>query len=393
LNGIMPAILPTAPTTLTAMFFTSPDRMVLNWTSVPGAAGYILIARPGAAVTFTPAQNQSYMPGVQGSDTILYVGTDLSFIHNGIIAGNSYNYAVYSYDSNRFYSPAPTRTINTSLFCQGLAGGIWVAVPGDATYGTSDFCVQKFEAKDVSGIPTSQASLAPWMNISQTASIAACRALGPNYDLISNTEWLTIATNIAQVGSNWSAGTVGAGTLNRGHSDANPNMACAASSDDSLAWVQTDCTPKGSTGDAWNQKRTHTLSTGSVIWDLAGNLYDWTSYVIPNINAKPYVSTDGAPVNAWREFYAVDSGFGVIIRSQLFPNNAQKSFWNDIWTSSAYEVGQYNSGVNGYGGALRRGGYWAGGTTSGLFSAILSVPPSHAYNDIGFRCVARPPSI
>jgi hypothetical protein len=393
LNGTMPAVLPPAPTTLTSIFFTTPDRIVLNWTAAPGAAGYILVARSGGAVTFVPARTQTYSAGAQGSDNILYVGTDLTFVHNAIISGNSYNYAVYSYDSNRFYSAVPARTINTSLFCQGLAGGSWVAVPGDASYGTSDFCVQKFEAKDVGGVPTSQASLSPWVNISQTASISVCRALGPTYDLISNDEWLTITANIAQVASNWSSGTVGVGTINRGHSDNNPGSACAASSDDTLAWVQTDCTPKNSSGDVWNQKRTHTLSTGGIIWDLAGNVWDWTNYVIPDINAKPFVSSDGAPLSAFRELMALDSGFTSMPRAQLTPTNAQKSFWNDSWASSVYGMGQYNSGTNGSGGALRRGAVWSDGLGSGVFAADLLRAPSFSSTLITFRCVARPPSL
>jgi hypothetical protein len=393
INGIMPAVLPAAPTTLTAMFFTSPDRMILNWTAAPGATGYMVVARAGAAVSFVPNQTQTYSSGAQGSDTVLYVGTDLTFVHNGIVSGNSYNYAVYSFDANHFYSAVPIRTFNTSLFCQGLAGGSWVAVPGDATYGTSDFCVQKFEAKDVGGFPTSQAALSPWMNISQTGSIAACRTLGSTYDLISNAEWLTIAANIAQVAANWSSGTVGIGSINRGHSDLNPSSACAASSDDTLGWVQTDCTPKNSSGDVWNQRRTHTLSTGAVIWDLAGNVWEWTSYAIPSNTNKPYVSIDGGPVNALREFTALDSDFSSMARGALVPTNAQKSFWNDSWSSSAYGVGMYYSGLSGTGGSLLRGGNWGLGSATGLFAANLLAVASGAYPDIGLRCVARPPSL
>jgi hypothetical protein len=392
INGTMPAILPLAPATLTAMFFTSPDRMILNWTAVSGAAGYMLIARAGAAVTFTPTRNQTYVPGAQGSDTILYVGTDLTFVHSAIVSGNSYNYALYSYDANHFYSSVPTRTINTSQFCQGLAGGSWVAVPGDATYGTNDFCVQKFEAKDVGGIATSQAALAPWAGIAQASAVISCRALGSTYDIISNAEWLTIGANIAQVASNWSSGTVGVGYVNRGHSDSNPNSACAASSDDTLAWVQTDCTPKNSSGDVWIQKRTHTLSTGGVIWDLSGNVWDATDFAIPDINAKPYVSTDGAPMNAWREYTAIDAGFTSMTRGELTPTNAQKAFWNNNWASSTFGMGRYYPGLNGSGNILIRGGYWTDNIDAGLFAGLF-MTTSGLWNAAGFRCVARPPTL
>jgi hypothetical protein len=393
LNGIMPAVLPAAPTTLATLFFTSPDRMVLNWTPSSTAVGYMLLSRPGAAVSFVPNRNQIYTPGVQGADTILYVGSDLTFIHNGIVSGNSYNYALYSYDANRFYSAVPVRAINTSQFCQGLVGGTWVAVPGDATYGTSDFCVQKFEAKDVSSVPTSQASLTPWVSVSQTSAVAACRSLGPNYDLISNPEWLTIGANIAQVASNWSSGTVGVGTVNRGHSDNSPSSSCAASSDDTLGWVQTDCTPKNSSGDVWSQKRTHTLSTGAVIWDLSGNVCDLTNYVIANNNTKPFSSADGAAVLAWRDFTVIDSGFTAMTRGELTPTNAQKSFWNDNWASQTYGMGRYLAAIPGSGGSLARGSNYGDSTATGIFSARLDHTTLGTAGFTGFRCVAHPPSL
>jgi hypothetical protein len=286
LVGTMPRILPSPPLRLKARFFTGPNRTILSWDSSSGAAGYMLVVREGAAVSFSPASNQIYTSGSQGNDTIIYIGSDLTFVHNAVASGSSFHYALFSYDSNRFYSPVPTRIVNVSLFCQGLEGGSWVAVPGDPSFGTNDFCVQKFEAKDVGGIPTSQAAQSPWASITQTASIAACRALGPHFDLISNEEWLTIAANIAQVPSNWSSGIIGTGTVNRGHSDNNPASACGASSDDALAWVHTDCSPKDSNGDVWRQKRTHTLSTGALIWDISGNVSEWTSYTVPS-GAKP----------------------------------------------------------------------------------------------------------
>lgn len=52
------------------------------------------------------------------------------------------------------------------------------------------------------------------------------------YSLITNAQWQTIARNIEQVSANWSGGSVGAGSLNRGHSDSAPNNALAASTDD-----------------------------------------------------------------------------------------------------------------------------------------------------------------
>ncbi|MBC7530940.1 MAG: hypothetical protein H7318_05120 [Oligoflexus sp.] len=361
----------------------------MTWTNT-GAAGYLVVARASAAVTFNPTRSTIYSTGAQGSDTILYVGSAATFAHTGVTSSTTYYYAVYSYDANNFYSLlAATATGNTTTSCAGLAGGTWVEVPGDAAYGTSDFCVMKYEAKNVSSIATSQAASSPWVNISQTNAIVACQALGTGYNLISNADWLTLGAHIANVASNWSSGSVGTGTINRGHSDNSPGGACSASTDDSLGWVQTDCTAKNSSGDVWNQKRTHTLSNGSVVWDLAGNVWDWTSYVIPNISAKPYGSADGSPVWAWREFTTVNSGFSSMTRGELTPTNAQKAFWNDTWASSTYGMGQYLSGANGSGGALLRGAAWAEGATAGLFAVYLGNAPSEANPYIGLRCVFR----
>ncbi len=98
---------------------------------------------------------------------------------------------------------------------------------------------------------------------------------GSGYGLISNAEWQTIARNIEQVSSNWSSGTVGTGALNYGHSDGSPNNAIAASSDDADPCFETGQSCSSTTWD--RQRRTFTLSNGEVIWDFAGNVWQWTA--------------------------------------------------------------------------------------------------------------------
>jgi hypothetical protein len=389
----MPAILPAKPASFTALYATGPDRVVLDWGNA-GASGYILVMRQGGPVAFTPTATSTYTSGAQGSDEILYVGTNLTYVHSTITAGNSYHYAVYSYDANHFYSSTAATVSNgtNSALCSGLAGGTYILIAGDATYGTNDFCVQKYEAKNASGTPTSQVLLSPWVSITQNEAISECQSLGPHYKLISNDEWLTIASNIANVGSNWNAGVgpVGTGDMNRGHSDNSPASSCAASSDDTYAYVQTNCTPLN-TG-TWNQKRTHTLASGDVIWDFAGNVWDWTSYVIPNISAKPYVSADTSPQAAWRELSAVNAGLSSMPLEKLRPTHDDKSFWNDAWNSSQ-NIGQYYAGINGSGGVLVRGAGWNLTTNAGVLSATLhNDASSSSRTDLGFRCVLRPSS-
>ena len=84
---------------------------------------------------------------------------------------------------------------------------------------------------------------------------------------MTNDQWMTIATNIANKSSNWSNGNVSDGALNRGHSNTLNTHALAATNGEGSG----------------TEKRTHTLSNGEVIWDMAGNVWEWTSYRIDQI--------------------------------------------------------------------------------------------------------------
>lgn len=268
-------------------------------------------------------------------------------------------------------------------------GGTWVLVPGDPDYGTNHFCVMKYEAKNNSGAPTSTASNAPWVFINQQDASTECASLGKGYHLINNGEWMTIATNLANVASNWSGGSVGSGSLFRGHTDDSPNSAggspCAASANDSLAYVETDCTPiaaGGAEDDESTQRRTMTLSNGQVIWDFSGNVWEWVHYL--NINQKP--TPNGY---FWSEYPAV-SGTSTMPLSYLIPSNSLKSFWTDSWDSNQ-SIGMLWAGPDTEGGSLHRGGDWDDAGYGGVFAANLHASPTPTYDAIGFRCAVAVP--
>ena len=260
----------------------------------------------------------------------------------------------------------------------------YILVPGDTFYGTTNFCVMKYEAKFGSkGAESRAAGLPARGTVSQTVAQASCRNLGPSYALINNAEWMTLAANIANVPSNWSGGSVGSGALNRGHSDNTPANALAAVTDDN--------DPCNGTGQAcssttWNdQRRTHVLSNSNVIWDLAGNVWEWVDY--NNFEDKPTPATA-----AWTE-YTVVTGTTTMPKTLLVPSNATKNWWNDSWNGATNGIGQYYAGTNSSGGALLRGASWLHGSMSGVFTAGLYLDPSDTYADLGFRCVFRPPSL
>ena len=370
---------PAAPTITSAVFNVSPDNLTITWSSVADAAGYIVILNDSTDVSWVPTDIQTYTAGPQGSDVVVYVGSDTSYSYTGatITAGTTYSIAIYSYQVNKVYSNLPaTKTV---LSCADLAGGTWVAVPGDGVYGTSGFCVQKYIPSNVSGAPTSQTGTTPWVSINQDDARTACANIGAH--LITNPEWMTIAANIASQDSNWSNGTVGDGTLSRGHSDTNPNQACAADASDLNGWVEGSCTGQTQGALAFNQRRTQNLSNGEVIWDIGGNVWQWIDY--NNASDKP------TPANAaWHEFTAM-TGSTTTPMSHLVPLNSAQNWWDDTWNSTE-SIGKINPGTNGSGGALLRGASWIVGSDAGPFAVYLGYAPSLVSTGVSFRCARQP---
>ena len=278
------------------------------------------------------------------------------------------------------------------------AGYVWA--PGSARHGTlPGFCVMQFEAKNVGGLPASQPTGLPWVGISQVNARIACEAVGPGYRLISDQEWMTIAEDIARTPIN---NQLGSGfSLARGHSDNDPGTRLAASASDqpavlgcnlalpmdnpANAYVAGVCEIRGdgvnskgyagTNGNGWasspEQLRTHVLSNGEVVWDMAGNVRNWTDQYVIATTSKPT-----PVVNAWQEYTAITDykSFEYIkppVHTWTSTNNI-----GQIYTSS-------NDGVR----AFHRGGHWNDGVTAGVFSLPLHFTPEYTNGNLGFRCV------
>ncbi len=247
----------------------------------------------------------------------------------------------------------------------------YIRVPGNSKFGTTDFFVMKYQAKnDGANNTVSTAAGFPWVSISQRSAQDQARALGQGYHLITEAEWMTIATDALWQPSNWTSGTVGTGALYSGHNDNAPANALEATTDDTDGYFGTgNVTPS-------NQRRTFTLSNGEVIWDIAGNVWEWTDAWIQG-SEQPNDAVDGF---AWHQFTAITSWKGL-----QYANPTNRG-WN-----STQGIGQiYSDGtatnVTQYG--FRRGGDWLNGSGAGAFTLFLNSGPSGATANIGFR-VAR----
>ena len=251
----------------------------------------------------------------------------------------------------------------------------YIPVPGNSMYGTSDFCVMKYEAKTTSPAATTQAVEGPALSVTQTNAIAACNNNNTGgvtgYGLINNAEWMTIARNIEAVSSNWRNGIIGStnssgGGLWKGHSDGNPfTTYMPASNDDNDGYFNTNNISPS------EQKRTHTLSNGQVIWDLSGNVWEWLSDTIMGVD-KP---TGG------NEFTDM-TGYGQLSYDLVRPSNTD---WISSQNAGYYSQGSTTGGPY----ALLRGEQGFFGSSSGVFALtfgnINQVDPIL----IGFRCVKR----
>lgn len=250
----------------------------------------------------------------------------------------------------------------------------YIAIPGSATLETNDFCVMQYEAKCAttaaptvglispatgnttynntsqactgSYAPVSIPSGVPIGNISQTTAKTYCQAIGGH--LITNVEWMTIARNIEQVASNWNGGVIGTSWINWG------NYSGSSALD-------------GTTPGSAQSKRTHTLSTGELIWDISGNVAEWTDDTCTTATypSGGYTEWNNASLNS--------------IRSLNGPSN---SAWND----ASNGMGRY-FGCSANGRAFSRGGSLGGASNAGIYQMNLSFDTTTTDTKVGFRCV------
>jgi len=282
-----------------------------------------------------------------------YSSNGMSFTLRGSLSTNN-DYEVNYFNSN-------------SLNCSSLAGGTWI----DSGHG---FCVMQYEARNVGSVPTSQTDGTIWVNVTQTAAATACSNLGAGYHLITNAEWMLLARDAENIATNWTGGVVGSGVLARGF--VNTSNTAVAPSTGSGYEYNTGANTVGSSGTI-DYRRTLNLANGNTIWDLSGNVWEWTNDTretsqLPNLS------------ETWRQINSITNWTTGLSYNDVGPANS-------TYANSSYGVGQiYTDNGTAYPSgnthAFVRGGTWSHGALAGAFTLRLNGAPANANSSIGFRC-------
>lgn len=302
-----------------------------------------------------------------------------------------YKYNVNTNTSPDTYGLTATKNNDNDLSYRTVTGSEpilcpvgYIVVPGSSTYSTGSFCVMKYEAKNDGGNkPVSTPAGSFWVDISQTDAISTGSKVAgcAGCHLINDAEWMTIAQNALGVPSNWRDNVVGTSINNtnyiyNGHNDAVPNNALIASADDNDGYYLT-----GDTAPS-RQRRTLTLTNGEVIWDLAGNLCEWTSGQVSGANNQPGVVGGDYAIREWPS---------ITLPGNLSVNSSPANTGlldADSWNSSNGIGKTSTSTIDVSLRGTERGSWWGAGTFVGVLALEFGDAPGFSGHALGFR-VAR----
>lgn len=260
----------------------------------------------------------------------------------------------------------------------------YIPVPGNTTFGTSGgFCVMKYELKVSGSVAVSTAAGDPALGFSYDDAVTGAANTCGICHVITESEWMTIAANVASVGSNWSSGSVGVGYIYSGHNDNDPANPLPASTSDSDGYYGTnnsaaDSSVRGGVVGK-SQRRTLTLTNGEVIWDFAGNAWEWTASTISGGSQPGITSETGY---TWKEWTAPS-----LQMNGLPPSSRPSALGSQVatWTSSQGIGALYSDRTDTITKVYQRSGGWGWGAAAGILTLALDVSPSSGDADVGTR--------
>lgn len=333
----------------------------------------------------------------------------------------------------------------------------FILVPGNPIYNTQDFCAMKYDAKcadstdPTTGLAPMPGNVCSGLSVSggyggvYKNNLASCSCILQNHKqvvstksgfpityialfdattnnaktycqsngwhVITNNEWMTIARNVEKISGNWCdsngtncgfpPGTKGK-ILASGHGDAANEATASAGGIGALIAANDNQPCFGTTTDGSNtcggknsQKRTLMLSNGNIIWDFAGNVWQWVDAQVMRKD-EPQSSSSGVLDVGWlKSDFAPGSlpsvittnGQGPVLGYDAFrPSNPTWNANNGVGRIYHYSSA-YDTSTTLY--AFIRGGNWRHFDDDGAFTIHMS-PPGNTENidDVGFRCIA-----
>lgn len=298
--------------------------------------------------TFNTVNSGDYTGSQIDSETVMAVDDTGAHPTGGTVGANELTNPAFASD-------------NSSWSVAAVPPSGWVEVPGNDTFGTSNFLVMKYEAKcdtDGDGIGNtvasgnvcngsanddgtgdqygtyrdsgsgcactssrqvvSSAAGFPIAYISHNTAKTYCSNVTLNGNathLITNAEWMTITRNAEAQTANWCTAVggygvypcgnqPGTGMLASGHSDnsneavnGDTNSVIEASTDDSYACYRTISGATTCDATSGKQRRTFILSNGAVVWDIAGNVWEHVQRNDTNTRVSGVLTDDTSVMN------------------------------------------------------------------------------------------------
>ncbi|MBI3534076.1 MAG: hypothetical protein HY072_01130 [Deltaproteobacteria bacterium] len=241
--------------------------------------------------------------------------------------------------------------------------------------------------------PVSSPEGTPWVQITRNEAVIQCKKLGKDFDLISNSQWMTVARDIELNKENWRKNEIEKTEINIGHCDNAPgtlkNTPALSVLNPGDPW---DGVKHGDSKEyeIWALKRTHLLSFGEEIWDFGGNVWEWVKDYI----SLAFVPTDQPDCfknsNCWVG-YNSSEWFLTSINAETYSKQFAPFYKKLTHMQVGGKFFPQNPSLSGSEFAMVRGGKWDGGQYGGIYAAWLyNFTSSSTSHEVGFRCVFTP---